>query len=165
MIRIGVISDTHLTDTAESSALLQCIAADCFRDVEMVIHAGDVVDPAVLTIFTPCPVYGVRGNMDPSSANLPYKRILQVEGVRIGVIHGWGSADRLVERIFREFAETPVDCLVFGHSHTPMCRHEDGVLLFNPGSATDRRGMPWESVGILEVSHGTVNGRILRLGR
>jgi putative phosphoesterase len=101
--------------------------------------------------------------MDPAAADLPHKRILEVAGVRIGLIHGWGPPAGLVERLRREFAATPVDCLVFGHSHTPLCRHEHGVLLFNPGSATDRRQMPYCSVGLLEIAGGTISGRIIAL--
>ena len=72
-------------------------------------------------------------------------------------------AEGLAERVRREFAGTPLDCLVFGHSHVPLCQWHDGLLLFNPGSATDRRGMPYESVGLLEVEDGKVHGRIISL--
>jgi uncharacterized protein len=51
---------------------------------------------------------------------------------------------------------TPVapafDCIVFGHSHIPTCRLQDGVLLLNPGSPTDRRSQPRGSFALLEAS-------------
>lgn len=162
-MRIGVLSDTHLPDTGEALALLLNIADRHFADVELILHAGDIVAPAVLTAFAPRTVYAVRGNMDPASPDLAPKRVIEVEEVKIGLIHGWGAREGLSGRIRREFAGLSLDCLVFGHSHVPMCRQEGGLLLFNPGSAVDRRGMPYTSVGLLEVAAGRINGRIIPL--
>ena len=164
MTRIGVISDTHLGDTDEATAFLQHLAECHFQGVDMILHAGDIVAPDVLAAFTPCPVHAVRGNMDPATPGIPWKRILEIEGCHIGLIHGWGPREGLVERIRNEFRDTKLDCLVFGHSHVPMCQWRDGLLLFNPGSATDRRGMPYASVGVLEVDDRTISGRIIPLG-
>jgi len=163
MHRIGVLSDTHLPDTTEAAAFLRHVAEQYLQRVEMILHAGDVVAPAVLAAFAPCPVFAVRGNMDAAAPELAHKRVMQVGGVNIGLIHGWGAPEGLVNRVRREFADTALDCLVFGHSHEPVCRHEGGLLLFNPGSATDRRNMPHESVGMLEIDGGRVNGRIILL--
>ena len=162
-MRIGVLSDTHLADSGESLAFLRDLAGRQFAGVDMILHAGDIVAPGMLAAFSPCPVYGVRGNMDPPAADLPHKRVLAVAGIRIGLIHGWGPPDGLIERVRGEFHDTPVDCLVFGHSHAPLCRREGSLLLFNPGSATDRRGVPYESVGLLEVRDGVIEGRIVPL--
>jgi hypothetical protein len=163
MIRIGVLSDTHLPDSAEAAAWLVHIAESHFQQAEMILHAGDIVVPSVLAALAPCPVYGVRGNMDPATPGFPHKRIVPVGGVTIGLIHGWGARAGLVERIRAEFADVALDCLVFGHSHVPMCRQDGRLLLFNPGSATDRRGLPYASVGVLEVDGGKVSGRIVPL--
>lgn len=163
MKRIGVLSDTHLPDSAAASIFLQELAARHFADVELILHAGDIVAPGVLAALAPCPVYGVRGNMDPPTPGFPHRRVIEVDGLRIGLIHGWGSPAGLVGRIRGEFAATPLDCLVFGHSHAPMCCRENGLLLFNPGSATDRRSMSRCSVGLLEVADGRIHGRIIML--
>ena len=164
MLRIGVISDTHLTETGEALAFLLDLAERHFQGTDIIVHAGDIVAPGVLAAFSPRPVYGVRGNMDPAMQGFPHKRILEMAGVRIGLIHGWGAREGLVERIRKEFSDIPLDCLVFGHSHVPMCRKDGGLLLFNPGSAVDRRGMPYASVGILEIEDGVISGRIIALG-
>jgi putative phosphoesterase len=163
MLRIGVLSDTHLPDTTEAAAFLRHVAEQYLQRVEMILHAGDVVAPGVLAAFAPCPVFAVRGNMDAAAPELPHKRVMHVGGVNIGLLHGWGAAEGLADRVRREFVDTALDCLVFGHSHEPVCRHEGGLLLFNPGSATDRRSMPYESVGLLEVENGRVSGRIVPL--
>ena len=66
------------------------------------------------------------------------------------------------QKIHDEFAENSLDCLVYGHSHQPACHHHDGILFFNPGSATDRRSMDYHSVGLLEVDDD-IRGTIIRL--
>lgn len=161
--RVGVISDTHLDDTGEALAVLLAIAERHFRGVDMILHAGDIVAPDVLAAFAPSPVHAVRGNMDPAAPGLPWKRILDIDGCRIGLMHGWGPREGLVERLRKEFRDDALDCLIFGHSHVPVCHWVDGLLLFNPGSATDRRGMPYESVGVLEIDDGVIEGRIVAI--
>lgn len=163
MIRIGVLSDTHLPDTAEAAKFLRQVVEQHFQQVEMILHAGDIVAPEVLAWLAPCPVLGVRGNMDAPAPELPHKRVIRIDGASIGLIHGWGAPAGLVERIRGEFAAVPLDCLVFGHSHVPLCQRQGGLLLFNPGSATASRSKPGESVGMLEIEGGRVSGRIIPL--
>ena len=162
-IRVGVIADTHLTDRPEDRRLLAGLAARHFHDAALILHAGDIVVPELLTAFLPTPVYAVRGNMDPATGDTPPKRVITVGGLRIGLIHGWGAPAGIVARILPEFSGTSLDCLVFGHTHTPCLERRGGLLLFNPGSATDRRRMAWESVGLLEIEAGRIEGRIIPL--
>ncbi len=53
--------------------------------------------------------------------------------------------------------------VVFGHSHEPYNQVENGVLLFNPGSPTERRRQPRPSYGLLTIEHGVVSGQIIYL--
>ena len=163
MIRIGVLADTHLADCQESRLFLASVAGRHFHDAAMILHAGDIVEPELLTALLPTPVYAVRGNMDPATVETPLKRVVDAGGLRIGLIHGWGAPEGMVARLLKEFPEDRLDCLVYGHTHEPCCRWQDGLLLFNPGSTTDRRRMPWESVGVLEVEAGRIHGRIIPL--
>ncbi|MBN1613536.1 MAG: metallophosphoesterase family protein [Deltaproteobacteria bacterium] len=158
-MKIGVISDTHLTGYSER---LQHLIDRHFADVEMILHAGDLVDLAVLSMFGTRDVRAVSGNMDPPSVRevLPEWMVLELGGLRIGLVHGWGSPAGMENRLLRVFDR--VDCLVFGHSHQPMNRLRDGVLLFNPGSATDRRFASRNSLGILNISGG-ISGEIIEL--
>ncbi|MGW8312365.1 MAG: metallophosphoesterase family protein [Desulfuromonadales bacterium] len=158
-IRIGVLSDTHLPNNGDSQAFLLDLVASTLAPLDMLLHAGDLVDPDLLTVFTCYPVHVVRGNMDPVTPGVPLKKIVTIGGFTIGIIHGWGPPRGLEERVLAEFSSEALDCLVFGHSHRPVCHRRDGILLFNPGSATDRRGMPAHTVGLLEISdsiHGTI---------
>jgi putative phosphoesterase len=157
-----VLSDTHIQDVRQGNAFLHGLAEGHFADAEIILHAGDVVNTDILMAFADRTVHVVRGNMDPAVKGVPNRKIIEVDGFRIGLIHGWGAPDTLEDRVLREFSADRLDCLVFGHSHHPLCRCRDGILLFNPGSPTDRRWAPFHSVGILEVG-AEIQGRIIRL--
>ena len=60
--------------------------------------------------------FGVSGNMDIGSVKntLPRKRVLDLGGKKVGVIHGWGAPNDLKERVIGEFND--VDCISLGHS-------------------------------------------------
>lgn len=162
MVRIGVLSDTHIVDLPAGLVFLQHLQENYFQEAGLILHAGDLVDPGILLGFAGATVYAVRGNLDPPAPELPARRILTLGGFRIGLIHGWGGPDQIESRILREFQGDQLDCLVYGHSHQPVCHRKDGILLFNPGSATDRRWAPFHSVGLLEIG-ATIEGRILRI--
>jgi len=161
-LRIAVFSDTHLADTAEARKFLLDVVENVLDPVDMILHAGDLVDPALLEVFAEYPVHAVRGNMDPASTEIPLKKVIDIEGFKIGLIHGWGPAAGIEERIYREFSTLPIDCLVYGHSHVPACHERHGVWFFNPGSATDRRNMSCHTVGLLEIDK-LIRGTIIRL--
>ena len=159
LVRIGVLSDTHLTlGDARLAALLACCQHH-FAGTKLILHAGDVVDPQLLPLL-PQPLLAVRGNLDPSE--LPPQRIIAVAGKRIGLIHGWGAKYDLEARVLRAFSGEQVDCIVYGHSHQPACHVVNGILLFNPGSPTDRRNAPFHSLGILTIGDG-IEGEIIVL--
>lgn len=161
-IRIGVLSDTHLSNSGDAQVFLLDLVESTLAPLDMLLHAGDLVDPDLMSVFTCYPVHVVRGNMDPVRPNVPLKKIITVGGFKIGMIHGWGPQEGLEERVLAEFSSKALDCLVFGHSHRPVCHRRDGILLFNPGSATDRRDMPSHTVGLLEISD-IIHGAILPL--
>lgn len=161
---IGVVSDTHFSSLAQGLPFLERLLAGPFRDVEMVLHAGDLINPNILDGFTDKPVFAVRGNLDHGHPLLPIKRIVTVGNYRIGMMHGWGAPEGLAGRVLREFSEDRCDVLVFGHSHESYCQRHGDVLLFNPGSATDRRSAPHHTVGLVELSDSS-NGRIVSVDR
>jgi len=161
-MKIGVLSDTHFTDIGHGLAFVHELLEGPLQGIDMLLHAGDLVREEILAAVTNCPVYAVRGNMDPGGSSLPERRIVSAAGKRIGLMHGWGPPSGLEHRLLRAFEGESLDALVFGHSHAPLCRRHEGVLLFNPGSATDRRQAHHHTVGILEVG-SQVTGRILRL--
>lgn len=160
-MRIGVLSDTHVPGRARA---LPPVLFEAFDGVDMILHAGDLVSTRVLVeLEAIAPVVAVRGNMDPPelARQLPKQRELLLEGVKIGLIHGDGpGARRPAERALAAFPDA--DCIVFGHSHVPMCERRGRTLLFNPGSPTDRRRQPQHSYGFLTLVDGEVQGEIVR---
>jgi uncharacterized protein len=158
-VRIGVISDTHLPGYSEP---LNRIVKEHFGDLDIVVHAGDLVDLRVLDIFAGFEVKAVCGNMDYPSVRekLPEQLFFEIRGFKFGVVHGWGSPSGIEERILAKTGR--LDCIVYGHTHQPACHKNDGVLFFNPGSPTDKRFAAHRSIGILEIDK-VVSGRIINL--
>ena len=158
-VKVGVISDTHLTGYDEK---LKKIADEQFNDVELILHAGDLVDLRVLDIFAGREVKAVCGNMDYPSVRetLPETLLFELNGFKFGMIHGWGAPWFLEEKILKKIGR--VDCLVYGHTHKAVNHKRDDVLFFNPGSATDRRFSPAKSIGILEIDK-EIKGRIINI--
>lgn len=161
-MQIGVLSDTHFRTLGGGLQVLEQLLQGPFAGVELILHAGDLGQTQVLDGYLDIPLLAVRGNTDAPDARLPEQRLLEVEGVRIGLIHGWGPLAGLEKRVRQAFAGTVLDCLIYGHSHYPVCHWHDGLLLFNPGSPTDRRSAPCHSVGLLELGP-TLSGRIIPL--
>ncbi len=169
-MKIGVISDTHISgrsihpkklmsrmiNKVTGSAEWLCdLVRPHFEDVDMIIHAGDFVSYPVMTALEEFgPLEAVAGNMDPYeiSSRLPAKKEIEVEGTKIGIMHGFGPATGLEHKIRREF--DGVDLIVFGHSHYPFDQVVDGVRMFNPGSPTDQRWAPSRSIGIITIDGG-----------
>lgn len=161
-MQVGVVSDTHFRSLREGVILFERLLQGPFADVELILHAGDVGAPQILDGFLEVPIVAVRGNTDLEDARLPAQRLLELESFRIGLIHGWGPVEGLEARVEKEFSEVRLDCLIYGHSHYPVCHQSHGLLLFNPGSPTDRRSAPYHSVGVLELGQSIV-GHILPL--
>lgn len=163
-MRIGVIADTHIPSRAPK---LPDEVEEALSRLDFIIHAGDFdTIEALQRIEKLNRLVAVRGNMDTGEVRgkLPPKRVINVEGVRIGIIHGWGDPHTLPDRVLKEFQGENVRCIIFGHSHQAMVEERGGVLLFNPGSPTDTIFARFRSYGVLEVNkEGEVKGEIVRL--
>ncbi|MDW7650679.1 MAG: metallophosphoesterase family protein [Bacillota bacterium] len=152
-MRIGVVSDTHIPARARQ---LPPALFTLFDGVDLILHAGDLVDENVLTeLAAIAPVEAVAGNMDSLAMHtrLGRKKILSPGGFRIGLIHGdiGSNRNKTPQRALEAFIADDVDCVVFGHSHQPYLEKVGGILLFNPGSPTDRRREPRHSCGLLTL--------------
>lgn len=161
---IGVLSDTHIPSRARQ---LPNVLFEIFDGVDLILHAGDLVDEQVLTdLRAIAPVEAVAGNMDSPELRqrLGRKKILELAGFRIGLIHGDLDQDRnkTPQRALLAFIDDRVDCVVFGHSHQPYKEQVEGVLLFNPGSPTDRRREPRHSCGLITLRQ-TLGAEIILL--
>jgi putative phosphoesterase len=144
---VGIVSDTHLPRFGRSlpAALVTGLRGAA---VHRIVHLGDWTAPFVLDLLAEiAPTDGVAGNNDPPALlqRLGPTRVLDVEGVRLGLTHGHlGHGRTTRERALGAFAGTPgIRAVLFGHSHIPVVEHApDGRWLVNPGSPTDRRRQP-----------------------
>jgi hypothetical protein len=158
MTRILVLSDTHIRRGARRR-LPDQVYAELAR-ADLVLHAGDIVVSDVLDELSGfAPTHAVLGNndLDPGLSHLPETRVVEVDGVRIGMVHDSGPRAGRERRMRTLFPAA--DVVVFGHSHVPWDGFGlDGQLLFNPGSATERRAQPVHTYGVLEVDAWRVVG-------
>ena len=154
-IRVVLTSDTHLPRRARDLPVPLWAAVE---DADVVVHAGDWVDVALLDELQARArrLVGVHGNNDhgPLRERLPEIARVELDGVRFAVVHETGAATGREARCAARFPDT--DVLVFGHSHIPWdTTAATGLRLLNPGSPTDRRRQP----------HGTWMSLVADAGR
>ncbi len=169
-MRIGLISDTHIPEACEH---LPAEVFEVFRGVDLVMHAGDVYVNRVLDELAKiAPVIAAMGNgdegldghrfrLDPDS-RVREAHLLEIEGVRIGLVHAVPTPDETSDEVFARAIERnfggPVDVIVQGHSHVEGIVRYGSILVVNPGSATlphNLVNVPG-TVAILEVARGKV---------
>ena len=158
-MKIGVISDTHLREP--HSEFKKTIEFH-FKDVQKILHAGDFVDWSIAEYLSDHKeLIAVCGNMDSGDIReaFPYKRIVELKGFKIGLIHGGGPPFGIESRIRGEFDE--VDAIVYGHSHTPANHWVKNILFFNPGSPT-RSFIHKPTLGILHLGD-KIEGEIIKI--
>jgi uncharacterized protein len=162
-MRIAVISDTHMP---RGSRALPARAVAELRAADAILHGGDFMRAEVLELLQRLgpPVHGIHGNVDDEALRrmLPAARVVELGGVRIGMIHDAGPRQGRLARMRFRFKDA--DAVVFGHSHLPL--HEadaDGFQIFNPGSPTERRSAPTHTMGIATVQDGRVHFELIAL--
>ncbi len=150
---VAVISDTHMPRGNRR------LPVEHLQDKDAILHAGDLMEREVLEALQALgpPVYAVRGNVDSAwlQARLPLMRTLELEGVRIGMVHDAGPKPGRLERMRRRFPDA--QAVVFGHSHIPLHERKDGFQIFNPGSPTERRRQPRHTLGIATIANGKIS--------
>ena len=130
----------------------------------MILHAGDVVAAPVLRELEAfAPVEAVFGNMDEPALQeeLPERRVVAVEGVRIGMVHVPGERAGREERLVSWFPGC--DAVVYGHTHVPQLELHSGVWILNPGSPTDRRRSPQRSLIVLDVAETGLSALLMTI--
>ena len=132
------------------------------ESADHILHAGDVVDPALLDELKAfAPVTVVLGNCDAMNIRewgATEAAEVELGGIKIAMLHDSGLAKGRRERMRKRFPDARV--VVFGHSHEPVNEDSDGLLLFNPGSPTWKRKAPFTSMGLLWIEDGAVEGEI-----
>ena len=140
--RLLLLADTHVPKRARD---LPAQVWQAVEEADVVIHAGDWVDVRLLDELEArsARLVACWGNNDHGElrTRLPEVARLELEGIRLGVVHETGQAKGREERMSETYAD--LDVLVFGHSHIPWDTvTSTGLRLLNPGSPTDRRRQP-----------------------
>ncbi len=124
---IGVISDTH--------GLLRPEAIDQLRDVDAIVHAGDIGGEDIIPrLGEIAPVHAIKGNIDQEHwANVyPDELNINLAGYEFYVIHN-------IKQIQETVYDRRPNMIICGHSHKPRVDTVEGVTVLNPGSAGPRR--------------------------
>ena len=139
-MRIIAISDTHIK-YGSAVELLPEDLVELLKEADMIIHAGDFVTKAVYEELSRLNrLEAVRGNIDEMKLKeiLPERKVIEIEGIRIGVIHEAALSIQDTTGAWYLAKEMGVDILVYGHIHKPVIDKSD-VLLVCPGSPTAPR--------------------------
>ncbi len=188
-MRLGLISDTHMPGAAlDDSRELPKQVIKAFENVEMILHVGDIYAASCLDwleqhIAPVCAVEFAAAGLIKDDPRVEEKRVLELEGHRIGMVHDFHAqglpeepiegaiekyrarnGDLSVKKISEEFFGSPVDIVIFGHTHDRMIEEHNGILLVNPGSPVlPRQTRKLGTVGILEISNGSRHAKIINL--
>jgi putative phosphoesterase len=170
---IGILSDSHINEKqlkAEGYPKLLKTLKTIFKDVDHIIHAGDIcVDKFIADIAaeTGKPVSAVSGNMD-FDTKWPKKLTLEFEGIKIGITHDLND-------FATAFPEKSIRVFIYGHTHLPSIKDSpQGVLMINPGSLLNPRAKKYfkgffkdqkarSSVAFLNLENGIVLATIKKL--
>jgi len=122
---IGVVSDTH--------GLLRDSVRAALRDVELIIHAGDIGSQSLLEeLESIASVVAVCGNVDSELSGLSSTETISVNDHLIYVLHDLATLDLVPEK-------AGISMVISGHSHNARIDKKSGVFYINPGSAGPRR--------------------------
>ena len=149
--KIGIISDTH-------GHIRQSVVKS-FKDVDLIVHAGDVGKPEVLeTLQDIARVYPVRGNVDGGkwTDNLPFTEVVKVGQVFLYVLHDVNALD--LDPVAAGF-----NAVISGHSHIPKIEEQNGVLFLSPGSAGPKWLKYSASIAFLYINGVSIDAEIVEL--
>ena len=156
---VVVLADTHVPRRAKR---LPEALTPHLESADLILHAGDLlVEDVLYELQHYAPVRAVKGNVDGWDVRLPETLEFEVGDVPVAMIHDAGPKKGRWGRMRRRFPGARI--VVFGHSHIPWLEDQDGLMLLNPGSPTDRRRAPDHTFALLRVEGGETRAEILPL--
>jgi len=154
-VKIAVLSDTHV---GQRIAAFPRNFLQELRPFDAIIHCGDYANIEAAELFQDLPGFsGVRGNMDDAEVQsfLPETINLEIGGLRIGAIHGWGNSDGLAHKIVSAiedvYPDSKFNIMLFGHAHEPFKDAIGETLVLNPGAFSGNKDSSFGSWGILTI--------------
>ncbi len=162
--RIVVTGDTHLRRWEHAHETLRAAVAAA----DIAIHCGDWVHLDAVAGFRASTrrAVVVHGNSDPFELRqaLPYRELIEIDGVRIGVTHpAWGGPEFPPQQLFPDFPEEDfgtLDVICYGHIHEPLNAIVDGVRFVNPGQGYASFMVPG-TYAVLEINGGHLHSEIV----
>lgn len=164
---IGLMSDSHDNIKGVKDALKAFLE----RDVELILHAGDMIGSGNCYTFKGCgvPIKLVYGNNDGDREGLmrEFQRVggeylgdfgeIDADGLKIAMLHG--TEDSLVRAVV---ASQIYDVVVRGHNHRAEVTRAGKTMLLNPGEIWGHfTGL--SSAAVLDTI--TMNVESIELGR
>ncbi|NPE30307.1 YfcE family phosphodiesterase [Methanococcoides sp. SA1] len=162
-MKLIILSDTHIKSGQSLLELLPDDLVTIIKNSDILIHAGDF---ETLECYNELAGLGelvaVHGDTDVPELMelLPERRVIEVEGVKVGVIHKGQLTSDNPDGLRYLAKEMGVDVLIFGHFHHPIIEDYE-VLLLSPGSAIVP-GIAEPSAIELDIFEGKVKGRVIR---
>ncbi|MEM2115705.1 MAG: YfcE family phosphodiesterase [Candidatus Woesearchaeota archaeon] len=136
---IALFSDTH--DNAEK--IIQALDICRTREINTILHCGDLIAPMTLQFFQGFTVYFVRGNCDGDILNIKKNLeiinghylgdfgIVNIDNRKIALYHGNNS-----ELLFA-VSNLDVDIVAYGHTHRKnleiVDKNNKKKIIINPG--------------------------------
>lgn len=160
-MRAVVLADTHIPDRAEDlpDSLIKII-----KKSDLVIHAGDFTSLEYYNrLKSLTALRAVLGNIDAPELreHLKDKEIFTLKKYKIGVMHGFGRPENVLDNVKKTFDGT-FDLVIYGHTHTAFQEQNGKTIFFNPGSPTDKIFAPYNSYGLVEIGEN-ITTKIVRL--
>ena len=137
-MKIGIISDTH--DNIRN--IMRAIKEFIDKNVDVVIHAGDIISPIAVESFADVKLVAVLGinDTDVSGLTAAFNKIhgelageileRVYDGVNFAVYHGTNLAKR--EQLMKS---GKYDVFIYGHTHRKEDRKIGSTRVINPGTA------------------------------
>ena len=146
-MRILVLSDSHRVASRVKKAV------ELIENVSMIIHLGDGERDTYCLNDLPenVKLYQVKGNCDFAS-DLPSTLLIEARGKRIFCTHGHIFHVKYGDSMLIQEAERlNADITLYGHTHEPVTKFENGRYFFNPGSLLDG------NFGYIDIVNGGIN--------
>ena len=146
-MRILVVSDTH----SHVQGILKKLKEEISFD--MLVFLGDfAADGERIKEALKIPSHIIAGNGDWQT-NYPREQHITVEGRKILLTHGHKyNVKNDLNRLYYHALESGANVVLFGHTHVPMRRIDENLIMMNPASPSlPRGGLTTRSYGILEI--------------
>lgn len=150
MIRILVFSDSHGTTENMEKTIENMI------NVDYIVHLGDHTKDAerISLIYPEIKMINVSGNCDFCDPQ-PAEKTFEIDGYKFFITHGHPYGVKISLALLKKYAfDNNPDCILFGHTHVPLCEKHGKTLFLNPGSAKF-------TAGVIEIDGGEIKGCII----